>query len=510
MAAGRTRKDRHVVPRWRSIRRTIEAGEFQNLPQQRPLTEGQRDDLEGLEFRWSIVGTELAAAEVVGAHLVAGTASESHPAIDLLSRSNNPTYLGLAARIRDPGQPTEIPGANLGSASEGFLASKIRDSKRRIAHDVRNPIAWSDLARRYTALGHIEQAEKALTIARGLAPESRYLLRVSARFYIHIGKPGAAAQLLRQSARTNSDPWLMATLLSATSLERKPLPGKRVARRIIDSGRFRPIENSDLVSEMATLELKAGGDRAAKKLFVASLTAPTDNSLAQAEWASHKLTTLEVDPEALQVPFRAEALAQAATQRGQWDLALAESWAWLDDQPFDASAAIHASYVAAIGKEDWETSQRAAQVGLRANPNDSTLANNLAYSLIEMGKPNDAVAALRTARVNAHERLERVAISATTGLFEFRSGNPEGGRVLYRDAIELARRSNEAEAEAMARAMLAREELRNGFGQQAADLLGALDKLVKRVKDPGVLRCIERTTDLASAVDFSAFASDDR
>lgn len=507
MAAGRVKKDRHVVPRWRSVRRTIEAGEFQNLPQPRPLSDEQKDEVDALTNRWMNVGSELSAAELVGAQLVNGVIDASHPAADLLLRSDNPTYRGLGARVRNLDPPSSGGSVSVAfgsSSTDGFLHSKVRASKRRIEFDPRNPIAWSNIARRYTALGQIKQARRALLVARALAPESRYLLRVSARFFIHIGEPGAAARLLRQSARTNEDPWLMATLLAATSLDKKPLPGIRVARRILDSGGFQPIEKSDLVSELATLELKAGSDRAARKLFERSLRDPTDNSLAQAEWASHKLTTLEVDPESLQIPFRAEALAQAAVDRGQWDLALTESWEWLVDQPFDTSAAIHTSYVAAIGNDDWEGSARAALVGLRANPNDSTLANNRAYAMIEMGDLEDALPYIRTAVQNATERLERIAIRATAGLYEFRQGNAGGGRLLYREAIDLAKRSNEAEAEAMARSMLAREELRLGYGANAVEMLDALEKLIKRVKEPGVLRCIGRATELAAATDVSA------
>lgn len=96
-----------------------------------------------------------------------------------------------------------------------------------------------------------------------------------------------------------------------------------------------------------------------------------------------------------------------------------------------------------------------------------------------------------------------MAISATTGLYEFRRGHPDAGRRLYRQAIDIAKRSNESDGEAMARSMLAREELRLGYGERAVNLLISLEKLVKRVRDPGVLRCIDRATDLAGAGDLS-------
>jgi tetratricopeptide (TPR) repeat protein len=498
VGALRGSKDRHLVPRWRSVRRTIEAGEFQQLATPKALSESQVAELEKLQLRWEVVQTPLAAAELVGAQLVAGEFEEALEPAKTLWHSSNSTHRALARRalsLTDSVSEPDPPEAE-SSSPVGLFRSKVRASKARATRDARNPIAWADLARRYTALGQFEPAQKSLRIARALAPDSRYILRSAARFYIHIGEPGMAAHLLEQSPRSRDDPWLMAALLSATSLASRPLPGRRVAHRILDSGRFRPIENSDLISELGTLELKSGDDRRARKLFRESLQTPTDNSLAQGEWASHKLTNLDIELDTFDVPFAAEAMARDAAQRAQWQLALAESVAWLDDQPFDSEAAVHASYVAAVGLDDWDQSRMMAEIGLRANPSDATLANNLAYALIESGRIAEALAPLKAAASTTAERSERIAVLATTGLLAFRQGDVEEGRRLYGRSIELAKRLNDHDAEAMARAMLAREEIRTGNLERALELVAALRAAATRVRDSGVLRCVERTNGL--------------
>lgn len=489
------------------MRRTVEAGEFQRLGTQRDLAERHLSEIAEFEVRWNELGTPLSAAELVGARLVAGQREQAERPARTLVDDENPNYRALARRTLAPdhsARDAESGKPHDALALIDLVRSKIVESKARVRRDPRNPIAWADLARRYTGLGQFDQAERALQIARALAPDSRYLLRISSRFFVHIGEPEAAVRLLRSSARTTEDPWLLAALISAASLARRPLPGNRVARRIVDSGRFRPIESSDLVSELGTLELKAGGERRAKRLFVESLGTPTDNSLAQVEWASHKLTSLDFRVDSFDVPFSAEAKARSASQQGEWKEAFGESLLWLLDQPFDTEAATHASYVAAVGLENWEESRSIATIGLCANPLDATLSNNLAYACVEMGDLEAAVEPLRIASANLTERSERVAILATSGLLEFRRGNHDEGRIRYGKAIELARRLNEIDAEAMARSMLMREEVRVGDVDAAKKILSLLDKVASRVEDAGVARCVERARQLFGLADVEA------
>jgi tetratricopeptide (TPR) repeat protein len=453
--------------------------------------------MEKLDERWRTVGSDLSAAELVGARLVAGQREEANePAIALLTAANA-TYRRLGERVLHGNDSRHLTAPTTVLSMEGIFYEKIRQSKARLAADARNPIAWSDLARRYTGLGQFDQARHALRVARLLAPDSRYLLRVTTRFLLHIDDADGAVRELRSSPRTMEDPWLLSALIAAATMSGQPLPGRRVAQRILDSGRFRKIETADLVSELGTLELSGGGDKRAKALMIQSLEEPTDNSLAQAFWVAPKLPTLEPrDEHITRVAFPAEARAWEASHRGDWDTALTQSVEWLADQPFDGDAATHASYVAAVGLDRWEDSLRLAKIGLMANPTHPTLMNNCAYALIEMGELDNGEKALRFAISNISEHSDRVAIIATAGLYQFRRGNPEGGRSFYRQAIELARRLRDRHAEATARSMLIREEAGGGTANLGVEL-AALDKAAKGLKEAGVLRCVERARDLA-------------
>jgi Tfp pilus assembly protein PilF len=442
----------------------------------------------------------LAASEFVGTSLIVGEHERAVAAAEFIRDDANPAFQALASRTLGRVSPP-----NPGGLSQDFDLRKIQntfrdnvaEAKLRVTRDPRNAIAWADLARRYTALGQIAQADKSLRIARALAPTSRYLLRSAARFLVHIGRPDEAVAVLQESPRTPDDPWLMSALLSVAATSKLPVRGVRNAHRIIDRGKFRPIEISELESELATMELQGGADRKARSLFRQSLNAPTDNSLAQIEWASHRLTTLEVEPEHMDVPFAAEALSRSAAQDGQWDTALRYGIEWMDDQPFDAQAAIYASYIATVGVDEWQTGVVLADFGLRANSSNLTLLNNMAYALIELGEYDRARGFLDRAIDATAEHSDRVALYATRGLLQFRLGHFDEGRRLYHQGIAYARSVRAVDSEAMARSMLIREEVTIGI----ADALDPetrefFARVAKQTKDPGVRRCIDRALSL--------------
>jgi len=262
----------------------------------------------------------------------------------------------------------------------------------------------------------------------------------------------------------------------------------------VDDDNFRPIERAELVSEVATFDLRSGTDRKAKALFLRSLATPTDNSLAQVEWASRQMPSLAVPLDEIDVPFAAEARARSAAAGGDWEVALSEGRSWLDDQPFDTEAAIHASYVASVGLERWTVSAELAEIGLRARPGNVLLINNLAYALAELGKLNEAAEQLARADLRSAGKTDRVAVMATGGLLEYRLGRFADGRERYRAAIEFARRSGERDAETMATAMFIREEVLSGQPDDLETALSVAKALDREVSDPGVRRCVERSS----------------
>ena len=366
----------------------------------------------------------------------------------------------------------------------------VSAAKQRVQRDPRDAIAWSDLARRYVALGQNLKAEKSLKVARSLAPDSRYLLRSSARFYVHIGQPDRSLALLMASPRHKTDPWLLASSLATTALLGQKVGLSRAAKSVLDSGNFRPIELTELRSEFATLQLAAGQDRRARKFFRDSLAEPNDNTLAQAEWAS-KEARLDLELEGYSVPFAAEAHAKSAASSSNWEAALDLSIDWLDDEPFDARAAAFGSYVAATGLEDWQSCVSLSEAGLVANPDDPLLLNNLAFGLAELGDLERSLLVLSRAE-RSHPSAELVpALKATAGLLSFRSGNSALGRSQYLDAIRLARAEGQA-VTLLAMSMLLREEALAGV-QLDAETFAEAERIRQAVPDsPATVEVFDR------------------
>jgi tetratricopeptide (TPR) repeat protein len=360
--------DRDVVPRWRSVRRTIEAGEFQTCPP-RSLDRNHEAQLRVFEEAWRRSPSRLTAVELVEASLVANAPERARSAADRLLRRDG--LVGVMARRATTGDvPHPLPDTHGELPHRAY--QRIARTKQKLLANPRSAILWGDLARRYTSLGQFDQAKHALQVARILAPNSRYLLRSQVRFLVHVDRADEAVSVLQRHPRTLGDPWLMAALLSVSEQADRPLPGKKHIRRLLDDDGFRPIERSELASEAGTLELRSGATRMATRLLSAALTNPTDNSLAQVEWVSNRFDVLEVDLEQFAVPFPDEARTRSAVQAGKWEEALFYAEAWMDDQPFDAGAAVLGSYVASVGLEDWERAILTAQAGLLASPTLAT------------------------------------------------------------------------------------------------------------------------------------------
>lgn len=494
MVAGRPPVERHMIPRWRSVRRTIEAGEFQRRAESRPLSRQQLADLRTSKQTWRAEQTVLAASEFVGASLVAGDLADTNEATQTLLSTGDPCLTSLATSVDGSRMLTQAGVA----LSEGDFRRKAAKARQRTVSDPRNAVAWADLARHYTALGQTRQAKHALRIARGLAPSSRYLLRITSRFLVHVGDPEAALQLLRDSPRTPTDPWLMSASLGVASVAGKRVTSLKNARRILEDENFRPVERSDLAAELATILLEAGTDKKSKRLFERSIKDPTDNSLAQAEWASHRIRALGVDLNRADVAFPSEALSRSALEEGKWEIALTAAMQWLQDQPFDSTAAETASYVAVVGLEDWPAAMNAAQIGLRASPANAILRNNLAFALIELGELDEAQWNLQQSFSLALASREPVALQATRGLLAFRRGHHAEGRAGYREAIGRALTDGDREGAAMARSMQLREEVRVGNRDEVVDLCASLEKDSSRLREVGVVRSVERATELAA------------
>ena len=457
MSAPLADDNRHVLPRWRDLRNTLASGELRPALSTDPVRSPARDELSERISDWRQEPSVGVAADAIGAAIVLGRSAEAlEPAQFIVDHEGDaaPASVELARRIISG--PTVTATTKV---TEAAIRETLRGLKHGVSVDPRNAFGWAELARNYALVGQLERSLSAMGIALALAPNHRYIVRSAARLYTHIGEPDRAHTIISRAESTFDDPWLLAAELATAELAGKRPGLIRRARALSESGNIHPFDKTELASELATIEAQAGGLCRARKLFRVALEKPNDNAVAQARWAAtHKI--FELDPNILYLERAYEARAWYTFYSGQWDLSLAAGKRWLSDQPFSASPAVHSSYVASLAIEDYASAIRLSRRGLRANPGNANLLNNLAYSLACAGSTSEASAILAKIHQDNLPNAQRSVIGATAGLIHFRSGDPAQGRQLYELALRWASEHGDRRLAAKVALFLAYEEIR--------------------------------------------------
>ena len=227
-------------------------------------------------------------------------------------------------------------------------------------------------------------------MAISLAGYSRFVLRSASRLAIHLNSQEKAHDLLRRNSATPEDPWLLASEIAAADLVGRTSRFIKRGREIVSSGKFPPFHLAELATSIASVDLKFGNVKTARKLFAAALKKPTENSLAQIEWASERVTGIVINQEKFEIPYSDEARALYSHSAADWLTAVDESELWLSDEPFASRPAVFGSFISAEHLEDFERSERICREGLIASPSDPILLNNLAFALANQGSLAEA------------------------------------------------------------------------------------------------------------------------
>lgn len=417
---------------------------------------------------WRANRTLWHASDLVGAAFATGHVSDQ--VVDaarfiLDHQDSKPASRALARRIVDP-TATGIEDNESTPLSGPATYLRIHKLRLSLQDDPRNAIAWTDLAREYAALGQSSQAEKAILNAVGLAPSNRFVLRSSVRFHVHQGNLDKAARLLRLADSTASDPWLVAAEIAVAGALGGKAKFVKAGRKLLADQRFRPFETSELASALATLELEYGDHRSARRLFDQALRSPTENCVAQVEWASKLMSGLELDFASFQIPRNFEAIAWDGFGKGRWTEAVRGAQQWQDDQAFSSRPVVLGSYISSVVREDYPVAERMLRRALVANPDDEALLNNLAFVYASTGRLDDADSELKKVLTPGSSEA---ALTATHGLVCFRRGVEEEGRALYLRAMDLA--GHRSKHRALAAIYLAREELlaKTRYAKEALD-----------------------------------------
>jgi tetratricopeptide (TPR) repeat protein len=489
-------EDRDLVPRWRPFLPTARTGElgavrpggfervrFRELP-----AVGEFRDAPGLFTAGDLLSQAVASGATGEAVTEAAWLVRELPDAGRAAQSLADHVLGDLPAMDDVARAAE-------PFDEQTARARAHEMRRILREQPRNAVRWTDLALVHVNLGQLVQARHEMEIATRLAPDNRFVLRSAARLYVLLGEPDRGLRLL-QTSDARVDPWLQAAEISLSEQAGRRSSQIRQAKRAVETGTIPSFHMSELAGEVATTELRYGSTRAARKLMRAALLDPTENTVAQAEWArQHGVSN--PNPAALALPRSFEARALDASARGEFELAVQEGIKWQADLPFDADAGTFVSYASSVLLERYDIGISAARLALQANPNHAMLRNNLVFGLASSGRLGEATRELATLLTLSRNSSQEATILATRGLVAFRNQAPDEGRAHYRAAIERFTKLKDADRVAMAALFLAREELEAGTPEAARAIEEALTAS-RKGKAPEAkawaLRVVERAT----------------
>ncbi|MBI5828637.1 MAG: hypothetical protein HZB20_03650 [Chloroflexi bacterium] len=298
--------------------------------------------------------------------------------------------------------------------------------------------------------------------------------------------------LLRKNSRTPSDPWLIAAEVAVSSVLQKSPKFATAGKGILAASGVLPFHSSELASALASLEMYDGNIKRANKLFETSLREPTDNSLAQAVWASNKTGLGQIHRRFFQIPNAQEAMTFNAANHGRWAEVLVHAEKWAEDESFSSRPRLIASSTASSLLGNPKQGEEIARAGLETNPGHPGLLNNIAFALIEEGKPAEALRAIEEINKKQMTPVDEICVLATSGMANFRLGNAEIGRRLYEAAIHTTEKRKQPALKTLATLYLARERVLQGDVEGFKQFRKAYDEAKKFNDQPRLLAIADR------------------
>ena len=440
MSATFKENDRHIYPRWRSFSSTLRLGELASPSTEKEIDTSALDiSLARGIAEWEMGPSLWKGLDLLGTATVAGKL-DSFSTLVAEIRQNPSVPKFICGVIDKMGQThsAQLEQSHSDDTVELAASRDIRQYRSSLIVTPRNPIAWMDLARAYTIVGSNGKAERAVLAALQLAPNNRHILRSAARFLIHVGEKDAARSLLGRNPIATLDPWVMASEIAISDSLGKTSRLTKLAQTRIEQD-LPPSELTELASALGSLEAENGNHRRARKLLRQALQGANENSVAQIRWLNRAHLGDSVDVSHANPPLLHEANAWSAFHKGDFKIAKDEALHWLQDQPFASAPAWLSTYIVSEIFLDFRLGKDIALAGLKSNPDDPLLLNNLAVCRLELGELDEAAVALSRLKQEDIASKTDITYKATFGMFEFRKGNHSEGRRLYSEAIEYAK-----------------------------------------------------------------------
>lgn len=508
MSTGLNETPRKIIPRWRDSEIAATTGELEPLAHQLKPRIPSHNELAPRKHDWRANRSVAFATDLISAGLVTGDKHDSdvEEAVEFLLEQDLATE-SSARRLAEflaegeTGGCIDIAGP---AGDEGFKESsrhQIQIFKRRVRNNPRNAIAWVDMARHYAVLGADKKALRSITNGLALAPDNRFVLRSAARFYVHNNDPEKAYDVLRRSAGTRMDPWLRAAEIAVGGMVGKTPPRLGRTKKSLRYGASDPGHISELASAVATFELDHGANKSARRLFDLGLVQPTENAVAQADWAQTQLPGISLDEHHFALPRTYEANATEHFERLDFERCIKECELWLSDEPFSSRPLELKTFLSLVVFEDFDEAISSATRGLVSNPDNFLLWNNMAIALAESGNVEGAKTQFETIRETDLGFWDRTCWLGTNGLLAFRSNNEQRGREYYQQAAGNAELQSENQLAALAlfywagEEMLANEnETADQIAERADDLAGETPRTAIKLAKRRFLNLKHRST----------------
>ena len=362
------KRNRKVFPRWRTFESTLRLGALESCLRPRSRVEVPDDFLVSRVSSWQRYRTVGHAIDLVGAALTSGHTSQAMEAARfLLSRDVSPWAKELAERTLEP-TTVSATDETIQMLNDAELHERVHTLRLWLRAAPRDSISWVDLSLAYVALGQQGRAKRCMAAALHLAANNRFTLRAASRLWIHLDDPERAHDVVLKSDLTPYDPWLLSAEIAIGDTVGKTSRFIKRARRMLSDRSFPSRHLSELASAIATLEQESGKIKRSRRLFNQSLENPTENSIAQAEWASTRDPGIRFERVHLEVKNTFEARSQVFYKDSDWSRATDECHAWQSDQPFSSRPGVFGSYVSAVVLEKYSDSKSFTDRGLVANP----------------------------------------------------------------------------------------------------------------------------------------------
>ena len=260
-------KNRQIIPRWYPFDYACRLGEISSGLEIRPYVWTPLSYKEK-QVQWQTNKDLSSALDFVGSALMAND-FENVEAVEasglILTEEAKISNLARKLASRFLRQPEPEPSFDL-SIKRGHI-KKIAILKKQVRAYPYNAISWADMAFHYVVLGQYDKADQCISIALNLSSENRFIIRAAARHSLHMDDPERALFILRQSDVIEHDPWLIASEISISEAFHKRSKHIKFAEQMLFASDISPKNLSELFGTIATLEVKNGALKRAKKLL---------------------------------------------------------------------------------------------------------------------------------------------------------------------------------------------------------------------------------------------------